>query len=287
MNAKMTVTAMLTGFPAGLIPPEPLPGETLSQLVVRNHPLEWRNCVDHVVRERGLSFDHADALRNCRFEGIQDADVWSEIERFMNRRLPSHGRTLGCLKELRDLSGELPLAMLCTYEILEVFWPRESSPDEDRGPERMAESLGATVIGRPPTATRLLNPVDYLPHINGELLWLVPGGTRIMPALAALELERVVRHFRQTPRCALYMDTAASILYRTAALRDLVDRKLPLSPDSREMARSLHLAGYTFAVDDSPDAALCEWEPEYGGPRRTLPPPASLRRPWWRRLLGG
>lgn len=287
MNARTTITALVTGFPPGLTPPEPLPGETLLQLVVRNHPLEWRNCVDRLLSKHQVALEEAAALRDCRFDLIVDPVIRSEIERFMNQRLPTHGRTIGSLKQLQGLLGELPLAPMYSFELLEILWPRRSGPDDDRAPAGAAELLGAKVIEVPSAAPPQLNPVDFLAHVRGELLWLVPGGTRLMPALVTLGLERVVRHFRETPRFGMYMDSAASILFRTSALAAVAARGLPGSAESREMARSLQAAGYTFAADDNPDAALCDWEPEYGGPRRKLQAPGGAGRPWWRRLFGG
>jgi hypothetical protein len=287
MNSKMTLTALVTGFPAGLRQPKPLPGENLFQLVIRNHPREWRNCVERLTSDFGVSSDQAGALLKGQLEVIQDAKVRNQIERFMNSRLPSHSRTFRCLKKLRDDLQSEPYLSTSNYEIIEILWPRQRDPSGDQTVEKLAAGLGVNVIPTPTDGSLQLNLADFLPHIHGQFLWLVPGGTKFMSAITALQLDRVMRYFQQMPRGAMYLDSAFSIIYRTSALSDLVGRGQYLSPESREMARNLDLAGYKFAADDDPEDALCELEPEYGGPRRKIQTVTESRSPWWKRIFGG
>jgi hypothetical protein len=207
----------------------------------------------------------------------------------MNFRLPTHGRTLQCLNELQNLQEELKekaYGMVGDYVLLEILWPRLRDPSGDSSAERKAESLGAKVVPMPSDAPLTLNLAGLLPHVHGDLLWLVPGGTSFMAPIADLQIRRVVRHFQMAQRCAMYADNVSSFIYRTSALRDLSARGKLLPPDSREMARVLQMSGYELAMDEGTDNALCELEPEYGGPRRKIQLHVEEKKPWWKRWLG-
>ena len=289
MGSRLALTALVTGFPAGLRQPKPLPGETLSQLVIRNHPQEWLNFIKRLAEKVYLSPEQAGALRAGRLGAIQSEKVRTEIEDFMNFRLPTHGRTFHCLDELRDLQEELKeeaYGMVGDYVLLEILWPRQRDPSGDSSAERMAENLGAKVVPMPSDASLTLNLAGLLPHVHGDLLWLVPGGTRFMAPIVDLQIRRVVRHFQVAQRCGMYADNVSSFIYRSSALRDLSARGQLLPPDSREMARALQMSGYELAMDQGTDNAFCELEPEYGGPRRKIQRRAEEKRPWWRRWLG-
>jgi hypothetical protein len=289
MGNRLALTALVTGFPAGLRQPKPLPGETLSQLVIRNHPREWLNFIERLAEKIHLSPEQAGALRAGQLSAIQSEKVWAEIEGFMNFRLPTHGRTIQCLDELRGLQEKLKdeaYGMVGDYDLLEILWPRQRDPSGDASAEKMVESLGAKVIPMLSGAPLTLNLADLLQHVHGDLLWLVPGGTSFMAPIADLQIRRVVRHFQAMQRCAMYADNVSSFIYRTSVLRDLIARGQLLPADSREMVRALQMSGYELAMDEGTDNALCELEPEYGGPRRKIQRRAGEKRSWWRRWLG-
>lgn len=262
MNTVVTLSVVVTGFPVQLRRPKPLPGETLAQLVIRNHPQEWRICVERLETEFGISTDSAYRLRSGHLE-VADPGMREQIMRFMNHRLPTRGRTLQDLAELRDTVKDLRYQS--GFDLVEILWPRERNPSGDQSAERMAESMGAKVIQLPTGLPRAMDLASMLPHISGEFVWLVPGGTKLMPPLVVLSLERVLRHLTGSPRRALYTDNAFSIIYRVAALKELLRSGKTLPADLREMGRLMRESGYELAVDHDDNSVLCDLEEVYGG----------------------
>jgi len=92
--SQPTLTALVSGFPPGLRRPNPLPGETLGQLVIRNHPQEWQNFVERLKNSFHTPEEECLRLRRGDTGVALDTAAQREFERFMNLRLPSHGRTL-------------------------------------------------------------------------------------------------------------------------------------------------------------------------------------------------
>lgn len=286
--SKMTLSAIVTGFPPGVRDPTPLPGETVAQLVIRNHPQEWLNCVELLKREFQVPEDVCSRLRRGDLSAAADPVTQREIQRWFMMRLPTHGRTLQGLAELRkDMRGQL--GQLWQLELSEIIWPRPKNPSGDMEAEKLAESLEVITIG-----AEQAGPLDLgslLKHVHGDYLWILPGSSRLDGTLTMMALIRVLRAFQEKPKLALYYDQHYSMIYRTAALRALMASGNTLSAELRENARMLQQAGFELATDDG---RLVKIEPLYGGqddrftgkrsPEGRSSP--TGRASWWRRLLG-
>jgi hypothetical protein len=223
-----------------------------------------------------------------------DPAIHKEIEKFLNYRLPSHGRTLQGLAEIRDgLLEPGGINQLWQLQLSEILWPRQKNPSGDMGAEKFATSLGVTVHTidtKNPGRFDLLG--SFLNHVHGEYLWILPGGSRLSGPLTIMSLARVIRSFQENPKLALYSDSSYSYIYRTSALRELMAKGSTFSPELRDNARMLQEAGYQLAVDKNHD--LVEIESIYGGknnrssgiPTCTGNSSVNVRTSWWRRLLG-
>ena len=286
--SQRTLSAIVTGFPPEVHSPAPLPGETLAQLVIRNHPQEWLNCVDRLKREFHVPEEVCSRLRRGEIAAAADPVTRREIERWFMMRLPSHGRTLQGLADLREaMRGQL--GQLWQLELSEIIWPRQKNPSGDMEAEKLAESLGVITIG-----AEKAGPLDLgslLKYVHGDYLWILPGGSRLSGTFTMMALIRVLRAFQEKPKLALYSDQRYCMIYRTAALRTLMASGNTLSADLRENARMLQQAGFELAADDG---RLVEIEPLYGGQDGSFTGKRSPegrssptgRASWWRRLLG-
>src|SRR5258706_1292401 len=176
-----TLSVLVTGAPPQLRRPKPLPGETMAQMVIRNHPHEWRNFLDRMQEVVGLSSSERARLAKVGPGGVTDSRLQSEVEKFMNHRLPCHGRTIEGLARLRkELDQPLQLIM-AGFRMVEILWPKQDGPPNDAAADRVAQSLGARVILIPKTASTTLDLFSILNEIHGHYLWIVPGCTKICP----------------------------------------------------------------------------------------------------------
>jgi hypothetical protein len=292
--SAVSVSALVTGFPPQLRVPKPLAGETLAQLVFRNHPDEWRNCVERLERDSHVPKDVCEHLRRGDLQKVTDPAIKAEVERFLNLRLPSHGRTFLGLTELRAELREPVIKTLLAgapYELLEILWPRQPHPGGDRSAEALAEAQGVAVISLPAGPGREMSWADLLPHVHGKYLWVLPGGTRLFAPTVALNLGRVVRWFESSPLLAMFSDQCFSMVYRTEVLRGLLGQGKALSPQAQQIARLLQESGYQLAADATPAARLTELEAAYGGDGPTtseifkgMVRPGASGQPWWKRL---
>ena len=293
--SMIKLTAIVTGFPPGLRPPTPLPGESMLQLVIRNHPQEWRNCLKRLRND----FDASEAVCSRLSQGEVIADlspaISREVERFMNLRLPSHGRTLQGLADIRDqMMKPGGLSQLWQLEMTEIIWPRQKNPSGDTEAEEYAASLGATVVSVDGQERGPLDIGSLLKHIHGDYLWILPGGSRWSGPMSVMALIRVLRGFQENPKLALYSDQCYCMIYRTSALRALMSSGKTLSSELRDNARMLQEAGFQLASDNDPIHGLVEIESLYGGqhdrfsqmPSRRGTVSEAGRTSWWRRLLG-
>jgi hypothetical protein len=254
------LSVIVTGAPSQLRRPTPLPSETLAQLVVRNHPIEWRNFVERMRKEIGLSLAECERLYREVSIDVNDDRLREKILSFVNLRLPTYSRTFEDLVRLKKHLEEPFEVVMGSFRIVEVLWPREIDPSGDDSAERAAQSLGARVILFPTGASRVLDLLSLLPEIHGEYVWVLPGCTRIT-MLASLSLLRVKRAFDSRPQCAVYTDNADSFIYRVSALQAV----LPLASSSKDLHLLLKEAGFTPMVDDDDEHVLCELEKEFGG----------------------
>jgi hypothetical protein len=258
----VTLTVLVAGFPQGLIVPKPLPGETLGHLVIRNHPHEWKNCIDRISPEHPISSGLLHQLADGHLDDVTDPRLQEELQRFFNRRLPTHGRTMQGVSETNHyLSSSDSIG---TLRIGDVLWPRQADPTGNRDPERKAQDLGVRVLTRASGKSIELDFREYLAEVTGDFLWIVAGGTRLSSVTTALKLGRVIRTFASDPQTALYSDNGYSLIYRTSALSAVI-RGASGSANAGLIARMLQQAGYRYRTDSDPAARLCELEKEYGG----------------------
>jgi hypothetical protein len=277
----VTLSAVVAGFAAQLRQPKPLPGETLAQLVIRNHPQEWGNCVERIGSKFNLPKQTINHLRAARLD-VTDKGVQHEIEVFVNRRIPTYWRTLESLAKLRQSMADAPARQV---DLVEILWPR-LGPLEGSPVEKLAEGMGATILPQPASGPSELDLAHLLPHLHSDFVWLVPGGTYFHAELTFMQLGRVLLHLNGSPRLALYSDNASSAIYRTAPLRKLAAPGHPLPANPREVGRLLQEAGYELAGDHDPACTLCKLEREYGGSSPDRGSTSGDPRPWWRKLLG-
>jgi hypothetical protein len=267
--------------------PEPLPGETLLQLAIRNNRDRWGICVENIKSKTPISKQMEVRLLDGDVNTIaNNASVRAEIERFVNICLPTSGRTLQDLARLRDYTRERG----GMAEIIEIIWPRERDPAGDADVEGFVEPLGVTMIWIPTGASRSLNLGSLLNSIHGEFVWLVPGGTKVPIPETRGRLDRVIRHLAASSRRAIYSDNIASCVLRVSALREQMARGHSLSSDVKDVGHLLREAGHELVGDDDPDLALCELERKYGGwsgPGRNQTREKGHHPSWWQRLFGG
>lgn len=256
-----TLSALVTGAPPHLRRPKPLPGETMAQMVIRNHPHEWRNFLARMQEVVGLSSSERTRLAKVGPGGVTDSRLQSEVEKFMNHRLPCHGRTIEGLARLRkELDHPLQL-MMAGFRMVEILWPKQDGPPNDAATDRVAQSLGARIILIPKTASTTLDLFSILSEIHGDYLWIVPGCTKIWPEIS-IGLIRVKRCFDADERCALYTDNAGSLIYRVSSLRAV---RPATDTSSADVNRLLQRGGYSVVGDHEAAARLCHLEKEYGG----------------------
>ncbi len=292
---KMTLTAIVTGFPPGLRPPKPLLGENMLQLVIRNHPQEWNNCLERLRNKFHASEAMCSRLRKGEIVAEVDTAINKEIEKFMNLRLPSHGRTLQGLADIRDQLLETGgLNQLWQLQLSEILWPKQkSSSYGDKRTEDFVASLGVTVHSidaEKPEPFDLLG--SLLKHVHSDYLWILPGGSRLSGPMTIMTLFQVLRGFQENPKLALYSGSHYSMIFRTSTLRELMAAGNTFSPELRDTGRMLQEAGFDLVVDKIND--LVEIEPIYGGQNNRINeirtskrrPSAVVRTSWWRRLLG-
>jgi hypothetical protein len=294
--SQITITAIVTGFPPGLRPPKPLPGETMAQLVIRNHPQEWQNCVERLKNDFHVPEDMCARLQRGDTSAAKDAVTQGEIERFMNLRLPSHGRTLQGLADIREQMSEGGgLAALWQLKMPEIIWPRPKHPSGDTEAKKFAASLGITVISidTPWDKQAPLNLGALLEHVHGDYLWILPGGSRLSGPMTIMALIRVLRSFQEKPKLGMYSDQCYCMIYRMKALRALMASGKKLSAELRDNARMLQESGYELAADNDSIHGLVEIESLYGGEHDRFQEMRSAessrlrsRTAWWRRLLG-
>ena len=288
--SKTTLSAIVSGFPPELRSPRPLPGETMAELVIRNHPQEWLNCVERLRHDLHASGDMCSRLQTGDLDAADDPAIQREIERFMNLRLPTHGRTLQGLAELRGNMRGPGISQLWQLDLVDIIWPRQKDPSGNRNAERLAESLGVVDAG-----TDRAGPIDLgslLGYVHGEYLWILPGGTRLDGVATMTALIRVLNGFKENRKLALYSDGHYCMIYRTEALRALMSSGHTLSAELQDNARMLQQAGFELAADDDPGFGLVKLEPLYGGQGRSATgsrlaagrrsPAAQASR--WRRL---
>src|SRR5690349_16646565 len=67
-----TLSALVTGAPPHLRRPKPLPGETIAQMVIRNHPHEWRNFLARMQEVVGISSSERARLARVGPGGVTD-----------------------------------------------------------------------------------------------------------------------------------------------------------------------------------------------------------------------
>lgn len=268
MSTITTFAAIVSGFPARLKQPKPLPDETIVHFVIRNDPEGWRNFVGGLEYNFDIPKKVRQRLISGRFSnsdlGSLGPKVEGLLEEFTNDRLPYHARTLKCLATLqRRLNNPM-----YGFSLNVVLYPRERKlydPDEERTVEQFVSKFGVNVLWTKPNDPRNNDLAIFLPLVHSDFLWQVPGGTRFTTGLVIENLRRVFRYFAVSSERAFYTDNADSVIYRTTALHELARRGKDLSANSREMARMLQEAGYECVVDNDPHSILCELETEYGG----------------------
>jgi len=213
----------------------------------------------------------------------------------MNLRLPSHGRTLQGLAEIREQMTESGgLSQLWQIQLTEIIWPRQNEPSGDGTADALAASLGVTILTVDAAKPGPLDFGSLLKHVHGEYLWILPGGSRLSGPMTIMALIRVLRGFQDKPKLALYSDQCYCMIYRTSALRALAASGNALSAELRDNARMLQEAGFELAADNDPIHGLVEIESLFGGQQdpysqmgsRPSGPLPRSRTSWWRRLLG-
>jgi hypothetical protein len=294
MSSPTTVSAIVAGFPAQLRQPRPLPGETLAQVAIRNNPNRWKVCVANLTSTHGVPKEACAQLLAGNFDAVTTPGAQREVERFVNLCLPAPGRTIDGLARLRDAASN----GLFGYTISDILWPRETPLNPSSQAKAMAEKsqaladrLRVNVLSSPTIGSLALDLGWLLPHVHGEFLWMVPGGTRLPMSDPFGRLKRVIQHLTSSPRRALYSDNIASYVVRTSCLSELAHLGGSLPADPALLGRLLRQSGYELTGDENSELALCELEREFGGWSRNVslhePVSSAAPRPWWKKLFGG
>jgi hypothetical protein len=266
----------------------------LAQLVIRNHPQEWRNCIERLKKDFHVPEEVCSRLGRGETSAAVDPVAQRQIERFMNMRLPSHGRTLQGLAEVRGQMRERGgLSELWQLELSEVIWPRQKNSGDTEA-ETFAASLGVMVVSIDGEKPGPLDLGFLLKHVHGDFLWILPGGSRLSGPMTMMALIRVLRGFQEKPQLALYSDQCYCMIYRTSALRALMASGRTLSAELRDNARMLQETGFELAADNDPIHGLVEIEALYGGQHDSYSqmhsgrgvPSHTGRSSWWGRLFG-
>lgn len=265
---KFTISAMLGAYPPERRLPKPLPGETMAGLVIRNHPDQWKNFLERLASSHTLSKTTVDELNRGNM-GIVNSDpsLHAEFERFLNHRLPVYGRTMEGLAQVRnDLKhGDSVFSHTSDFEICEVIMPRAGDPShESQASKNSVASLGVTTVHVDVDHVGV-NYNRLLGSIHGDFFWIVMGGTRIFGPEVIIKLTRIMRSFTSQPQLAMYTDQSYNMIYRMEALRQLDQRGIRISLETRDMARNLSQAGYQATADNDPKMRLSSLEAMFGG----------------------
>ena len=288
MPVPVSVSAMVTAPPGWLRLPKPLPGETMTYVVIRNFAGEWSNFLEKARADFQLDHAAIDGMRG----GVMPASVCTPLaERilaFMNRRLPLQGRTVEAIADLRDHLAKNDFSKAPNpYVIGEILIPRQSDSSRvDPRQTQMLESRGARQIHVDGPSPGAIDFNKLLAEVRGDYLWIVGGGTTLFPFEVSRSLALVLRRFAEQPRLALYSDQAYCMVYRVAAIKTLIGAGKLFAADVRENGRLLHEAGYEVCANPDPLNRLAYLEKCYGGAAGPYDAPEPAK-PWWKRLLGG
>jgi len=288
-----TLSAIVTGNPPGLRSPKPLPGETWVQMIIRNFPDEWQNCIERMNGEFGFSDGVKHQLRKGDLSGVTNPLMQDRIARFVNFQSPTHGRTLYGLADLRnqlrkpDAIGGLNQGH--PIQLIEILWPHIQIPSRDGKAEQLAKSLDVTIIKDMVPGS--MDVGSLLNYIHGDFVWILPGGSRIS-SFASLLLFRILNFFQENPNLAVFSDMGYCIIIRTEALRMVTANAKRSSSELQNSAKLMKEAGYDAAGDSIFN--LVEIEPLYGGkpiyPNENQSKKRHIdqteRTSWWRRRLG-
>jgi hypothetical protein len=274
------------GFLPHLIKPKPLPGETLLQLVVRLFPDQWEGFVERMASEQGFSKTVHDRLLIGLYEE-SDKETEHKILDFVNYHMPTHWRTLESLISLQKKLKSRLSRPSGQVDLIEIIWPREQHSSENGFTENYVKERGVTLLSTVHGPARELDLNAALPSIQGEFVWLVPGGTNFMPSIVAGTLQRIIDYMTESPRRAFYADGAHSLILRASSLRELVNQGKIVPANYRDMARLLRERGFELAVNK--EIILCVLEREYGGLGLgdvDELPDSKDTTPWWRKVSG-
>jgi len=305
MNERVSLTALVTGMPLFVHGPQLQKGETELQFLVRHYQVEWENCITDLSEIRGVSEKVCAQLRALNLRDIDDPAARTKVVEWVNWRLPTVHRTLTSLCDLRDLQnyeevkrkfkevGGYSLSRqdheeridFLGFELIQILWPQEKRPNSDKSREKVektATSMGIEVIPLETDISKELNLAEVLPRVKGNLLWLVPGGSKVLWGAVEMGLKRVLDQFRDKPSMAAYFDGSYSLVYRVSALREIARKIGFISPNQQEVGSMLREAGYSLSGDRDPTMALCKIEQIYGG---NDPVPRHQKTGWFRRIF--
>lgn len=262
--SKITITALVTGSPPELRRPKPLPGENIFQLVIRNHLEQWQNCIERLKKDFNVDDEICSSLlRGEQFE-LLDIAVKRVIARFMNHHLPTQGRTLEGIADLRKELEKPGFRDPWNIQLTEIIWPRLKNPNVDKQTENVALSFGVTIVEIEQELISL-GIGSFMDQIHGDYIWILPAGTQLLGNRTETGLLLVLTLFKENPRLALYSDQCYCVIYRTSALRALIESGKKLSSENRDNARMLEEAGFELAADNDPIHNLVKLESIYGG----------------------
>lgn len=277
----MTLTALLVGNPYCMVQPDLKPGETSKAFVIRHYPEQWLNFLEQLRSEHGAPESLCALLKKSSGDiRIDDPLIRAVVDRFFQFRLPTSQRTLWCLSDLaRCLNEEMIGTQRPGFELAGILISRSiRHRTYDQALKAAADNIYGQLVYLDVPDGSALDLNYFLPHIAGDFLWLIPGGTTFSVSLAIVELMRALTCLSEARQAALYFDGSLTVLYRTAALRDIVCRGHTLSPDLQENARMLQECGYLLVAQPRGSAPICELEGIYGG---AFPFPKERRKKWW------
>ena len=289
MDNEYTISVVVTGLPSNARQPMPEPGESIFQFVIRNHRQKWRNFVDNLCQKSHLSKVERERFLHGRFTS-EDSKWSKEIEHFMNSHLPTASRTLQSLAELRDNPTNLDIEI--GFSITEILWLKKQSGMDKEKTESIARNYNVKII-EPKVLTG--TPYAYLPHIldyiKGNFIWIVPGGTYFLVPMTTHGLTNIIEGFSKLTELSLFCDDLYTIIVRTSALHDVLNRGHRWPDDPSAEMELFRNCGYRVAIQRMP---LVELEPIYGGESGVIDEVVkelrqiasngkkNVEKPWWK-----
>lgn len=259
---NVSISALITAVPPFIKKPALKFNENMFQFLARNFPDEWSVFLERIKELPTTSKETFELLKQIKTTELKDLDLKNKLEHWANHKTPTIGRTINCLNSLKTTLTKTPFCN-SGINLIQILWPREKHPSGDTKWEEWAISRGVDVVSLETGINLNLNLKTFFNKIIGEYLWLVPGGARFTAPLIADSLERILKYLHSNPKVAVYQDPLSSIIYKTHALNDLLNKRNSIPADPKICGEHLKQIGYSLSGDRNKEFILCDFESIY------------------------